>query len=99
MELVWTGKSHSQETIVLPFQSIEFIEEPREGYVENLGLLDWSEKESTKRNWTNKLIWGDNKLILSSLIRGPLAREISEAGGLKLVYIDPPLRCRLRLFY
>ena len=90
MELIWAGKSNSQETAVLPFQSIEYIEEPREGHAETLGLLDWSEKSSARRSWTNKLIWGDNKLILSSLIRGPLGREISEAGGLKLVYIDPP---------
>src|SRR5579884_2683026 len=40
--------------------------------------------------WTNKLIWGDNKLVLSSLKNGPLRREIENAGGLKLVYIDPP---------
>ena len=40
--------------------------------------------------WTNKLIWGDNKLILSSLKNGPLREEIENAGGLKLIYIDPP---------
>ena len=40
--------------------------------------------------WTNKLIWGDNKLVLASLKNGPLRREIENAGGLKLVYIDPP---------
>lgn len=90
MELVWSGKSRSQETTVLPFQSIEYIEEPREGFAENLGILDWGEKTAARQGWTNKLIWGDNKLILSSLTRGPLAREISDAGGLKLVYIDPP---------
>jgi len=90
MELVWSGKSRSQETTVLPFQSIEYIEEPREGFTENLGLLDWGGKSSAQRGWTNKLIWGDNKLILSSLARGPLAREINDGGGLKLVYIDPP---------
>jgi hypothetical protein len=38
--------------------------------------------------WTNKLIWGDNKLVLASLKNGPLRREIEAAGGLKLVYID-----------
>jgi adenine-specific DNA-methyltransferase len=43
-----------------------------------------------QRGWTNKLIWGDNKLILASLKAGPLRRQIEEAGGLKLVYIDPP---------
>jgi len=39
---------------------------------------------------TNKLIRGDNKLILSSLKSGALRRQIEEAGGLKLIYIDPP---------
>ena len=42
------------------------------------------------RGWTNKLIWGDNKLILSSLKSGPLREQVEEAGGLKLIYIDPP---------
>jgi site-specific DNA-methyltransferase (adenine-specific)/adenine-specific DNA-methyltransferase len=49
--------------------------------------------ESTGRQsggWTNKLIWGDNSLILSSLVNGPMRNEIDKAGGLKLVYIDPP---------
>ncbi|MGH7986738.1 MAG: site-specific DNA-methyltransferase, partial [Candidatus Binataceae bacterium] len=31
-----------------------------------------------------------NKLVLSSLKNGPLRREIEDAGGLKLIYIDPP---------
>ena len=38
----------------------------------------------------NKLIWGDNKLILSSLKNGPMRKEIEAQGGLKLIYIDPP---------
>ncbi|MEK7628891.1 MAG: site-specific DNA-methyltransferase, partial [Patescibacteria group bacterium] len=42
------------------------------------------------KGWTNKLIWGDNKLILSSLKNGPLRQEIQEQGGIKLIYIDPP---------
>jgi DNA modification methylase len=36
------------------------------------------------------LIWGDNKLILSSLANGPIRDEIEKEGGLKLIYIDPP---------
>ena len=36
------------------------------------------------------MIWGDNKLILSSLLRGSLRKEIENQGGLKLIYIDPP---------
>ena len=42
------------------------------------------------KGWTNKLIWGDNKLILASLKSGALRRQIEDAGGLKLIYIDPP---------
>ena len=43
-----------------------------------------------QKGWTNKLIWGDNKLILSSLKSGALRQQIEDAGGLKLIYIDPP---------
>ncbi|MBL7086556.1 MAG: site-specific DNA-methyltransferase, partial [Candidatus Cloacimonetes bacterium] len=42
------------------------------------------------KGWTNKLIWGDNKLILSSLANGPLRKAIENEGGIKLIYIDPP---------
>jgi hypothetical protein len=42
------------------------------------------------KGWTNKLIWGDNKLILSSLKNGPLREEIEKQGGIKLIYIDLP---------
>ncbi len=42
------------------------------------------------KGWPNKRIWGDNKLILSSLKSGALRRQIEYAGGLKLIYIDPP---------
>ena len=40
--------------------------------------------------WSKKLIWGDNKLILSSLKNGPMRQAIEEQGGVKLIYIDPP---------
>jgi DNA modification methylase len=42
------------------------------------------------KGWTNKLIWGDNKLILSSLKNGAMREEIEKNGGIKLIYIDPP---------
>lgn len=42
------------------------------------------------KGWANKLIWGDNKLILSSLANGAMREEIEKQGGLKLIYIDPP---------
>ncbi len=50
----------------------------------------FDERGRQKTGWTNKLIWGDNKLILSSLKNGPIREEIEKAGGIKLIYIDPP---------
>jgi DNA modification methylase len=79
------------DTSVLPFQSIEHIDEPRKGTNQQYDLFSMSESTGRQSGgWTNKLIWGDNKLILSSLANGPLRKEIEKAGGLKLIYIDPP---------
>lgn len=90
VELVWNGKTREVTTAVLPFQTLEHIDEPREeiGEKEAAGLFDMSGRQL--KGWTNKLIWGDNKLILSSLKAGALRRQIEDAGGLKLIYIDPP---------
>lgn len=90
VELIWNGKTNEVTNVVLPFQHIEQIDEPREGkeFGEAGTLFDMSGKQIT--GWTNKLIWGDNKLILSSLKNGPLRKEIEAQGGLKLIYIDPP---------
>ena len=90
VELLWNGKTDEVENTVLPFQAIEHIDEPRseETKKSQLDLLDMSGKKI--RDWTNKLIWGDNKLILSSLKNGPLRKLIEAEGGLKLIYIDPP---------
>ena len=90
VELLWNGKSNEVTNVVLPFQVIEQIDEPREGkeFGDKGTLFDFSGKQIT--GWTNKLIWGDNKLILSSLKNGPMRKEIEAQGGLKLIYIDPP---------
>jgi len=89
VELVWAGKSREVCNIVLPFQTIEHIDEPRREKIEDEELgLDVRGRQL--KGWTNKLIWGDNKLILSSLKSGALRQQIEEAGGLKLIYIDPP---------
>lgn len=90
VELLWNGKTNEVTNTVLPFQVIEQIDEPRSD--DRIGmqstLFDDSGRQIT--GWTNKLIWGDNKLILSSLKNGPLRKEIEAQGGLKLIYIDPP---------
>ena len=49
--------------------------------------------------WTNKLIWGDNKYILSSLKNGPMREDIEENGGIKLIYIDPPFDVQNKFYY
>jgi DNA modification methylase len=116
VELVWNGKTSEVCNIVLPFQVIEQVDEPRvEKPQKKEPRIDANARESDKdisvhsrslavdeqlslfdvrgrqlKGWTNKLIWGDNKLILSSLKNGPLREEIEKQGGLKLIYIDPP---------
>lgn len=88
VELVWNGKNRDVCTTVLPFQTLEHVDEPRVETRVQEELFDARGRQT--RGWTNKLIWGDNKLILSSLKAGALRRQIEEAGGLKLIYIDPP---------
>lgn len=90
VELVWNGKTEETSNIILPFQTIEHIDEPRseEEIKMQQNLFDISGHQI--QDWTNKLIWGDNKLILSSLKSGPLRKQIDAQGGIKLIYIDPP---------
>ena len=90
VELLWNGKTNEVTNTVLPFQVIEQIDEPRSD--ERIGLQSTLFDDSGRQltGWTNKLIWGDNKLILSSLANGPMRKEIEAQGGLKLIYIDPP---------
>lgn len=92
VELVWNGKTSEVCNVVLPFQTIEQVDEPRAEKPTSLqlSLFDVDARGRQLKGWTNKLIWGDNKLILSSLKSGPLREEIEKQGGLKLIYIDPP---------
>ena len=94
VELVWNGKTSEICNIVLPFQVIEQVDEPRAEKPEDMALqMDMfalDERGRQLKGWTNKLIWGDNKLILSSLKNGPLREEIEKQGGIKLMAIDPP---------
>jgi DNA modification methylase len=91
IELIWNGKSQEVTNVVLPFQTIEHVDEPRaeEKLLMQPDLFDMASGRQLK-GWTNKLIWGDNKFVLSSLKSGPLREEIEANGGIKLIYIDPP---------
>ncbi len=70
----------------LPFQVVETINKPRKM---QKGLGDYEESlkywpENYPKDWKNKLIWGDNKLVMGSLIKK------GQAGKINLIYIDPP---------
>ncbi|HEY6432101.1 MAG TPA: hypothetical protein VIZ17_08960 [Acetobacteraceae bacterium] len=73
MELVWNGKTCDVCTTVLPFQTLEHLDEPP---TEAHGAL-FDSRGRQQGGWINKLIWGDNKLILSS----PGAGHRSECGS------------------
>ena len=91
VELLWNGKTADVCSTVLPFQVIEQVDEPRSDSVMKIQTDLFSPQSGRQiRGWNNKLIWGDNKLILSSLKNGALRDEIERNGGIKLIYIDPP---------
>ena len=95
-ELVWPGKYDSDGRKVglqrdsLPFQVIERVNESRatrEATKQRTPTLFdiWSgdEGDTFEDGWRNKLIWGENHLVLSSLLE-------QYAGRVDLIYIDPP---------
>lgn len=96
-ELVWPGKYDEEGNLVqpprvsLPFQVIERVNETRATReakkAEGLTLFDvWDgskEGSNFEDGWRNKLIWGDNLVVL-----GSLATQF--AGQFQLIYVDPP---------
>jgi adenine-specific DNA-methyltransferase len=79
--LIWDGKPATVERVSLPFQTVEIINESRATREAQRGSLFAGNAAST--NWRNKLVWGDNKLVIGSLLE-------EFAGAVRLVYIDPP---------
>ncbi|MHA2620992.1 MAG: site-specific DNA-methyltransferase [bacterium JZ-2024 1] len=93
VELLWhqkydkleLGKKIPIERLNLPFQIVETVNKPRikGGFTAPLYPEDeWP--ENYPKDWKNILIWGDNKLVMSSLIKQ------GWAGKINLIYIDPP---------
>jgi adenine-specific DNA-methyltransferase len=95
-ELVWPGKYDEDgrrrevDRVSLPFQVIERVNESRATREaeksRNPTLFDvWQgdSAETFEDGWRNKLIWGDNKLVMSSLLD-------QFAGKIDLIYVDPP---------
>jgi len=90
-ELVWDGKydEYGNRRAVdiagcaMPLQKIETIDEPRSRAAAD-GNLELFEKEKKRRDdFRNRLIWGDNKLVMASLLA-------EFKGKIDLFYIDPP---------
>lgn len=89
--LFWNGRKEDVTNVALPFHSIEHIDEPRKEEKKQGDMVEMFDTRGRQlKGWTNKLIWGDNKLILSSLANGAIRDEIEKEGGIKLIYIDPP---------
>lgn len=88
-ELVWEGKydeyGNRREVDVagaaMPLQRIETVDEPR-ARVEAQGNL-FDAKKAHLDDFRNMLVWGDNKLVMASLLR-------EFRGKVDLIYIDPP---------
>ncbi len=83
-ELVWEGKYRDGKRvapvrIALPFQTVETVNESARDRARTLDLF----ASGKPTEWRNRLIWGDKKYVLPSLIP-----EL--AGRVRLVYIDPP---------
>ncbi len=81
VRLEWEGKPQQVERLILPFQTVETINESRATRERDAGSLLRSQARAEAGR--NQLIWGDNKLVMSSLLR-------DFAGRVKLIYIDPP---------
>ena len=96
-ELVWPGKYNEDGTlkevprVSLPFQVIETVNESRatreaKKQPQQSTLFDvyeGTEGDTFEAGWRNKLIWGDNLLVMGSLLE-------KFAGKIDLIYIDPP---------
>jgi len=83
VRLEWDGKPTRVERLTLPFQTVETINESRATRERDRGALFGGAANGRIYGWRNQLIWGDNKLIMSSLLA-------EHAGTVDLVYIDPP---------
>jgi adenine-specific DNA-methyltransferase len=85
MELIWEGKfdkdgrKQAVLRVPLPFQTVETVNESADDRARNLDLFGGGRETE----WRNRLIWGDKKYVLPSLL-------VEFAGKVDLIYIDPP---------
>lgn len=87
-ELIWEGKYKDDKKstpirIALPFQTIETVNESAQQRQKTLDFFAADPATVYSREWRNRLIWGDKKYVLPSLLP-------EFAGKVNLIYIDPP---------
>jgi DNA modification methylase len=90
-ELVWDGKydeyGRRREVDVagcaMPMQKIETVDQPRSEAAARGNLSLFEHKSKRQDDFRNMLIWGDNKLVIASLLK-------EYKGKIDLIYIDPP---------
>ena len=88
-ELVWEGKydeyGKRREVdiagLAMPLQKIETVDEPRSRALVQGRLFETA--KAHRDDFRNMLIWGDNKLVMASLLK-------DFKGQIDLIYIDPP---------
>jgi len=69
--------------IAMPMQKIETVDMPRSDALAG-GRTTFSDIRTTRQDdFRNMLIWGDNKLVMASLLK-------EFRGKIDLIYIDPP---------
>lgn len=84
-ELIWDGKYEKDGKrvaplrVALPFQTVETVNETAQARQRAMDLFS----AGHDAEWRNRLIWGDKRYVLPSLIE-----EFS--GKVNLIYIDPP---------
>jgi len=94
-ELVWPGKRTQVERIALPFQVVETVNQSRATREQTPMLAGLPTpplfEARPDASWKNKLIWGENKYVMASLLQGDPSIGLEPlAGKVDLIYIDPP---------
>jgi adenine-specific DNA-methyltransferase len=82
VRLEWDGKPGEVERLSLPFQTVETINRSRATRDRDSGSL-LEGQGAVADQAPNQLIWGDNKLVMGSLLK-------DHAGEIDLIYVDPP---------
>ena len=84
-ELIWEGKYDAAGRrvaplrVTLPFQTVETVNESAQDRQKGFQFGSGFHEDA----WRNRLIWGDKKYVLPSLLP-------EFAGKVNLIYIDPP---------